>query len=141
MTPFCLASQSGLEEVTDVLLECGADRPDTSELPRSGSPPVTTSPGCPADSLTRLKDSPIPSHPSLTNTNVADLHTDLPQTPSSFLPPLSSNDILTGSRKRDPPPVFFSRRFLCSLVLAIVAVALPFLIRSVPRAPAVGLTT
>ena len=139
LTPFRLASQRGFEDITDVLLEYGADRHDTSELPGSGSPPVTSQ-GSPADPLTRLTDSPISSHPSLTNPNVADRNTDLPQTPPSF-PPSSSNDVLTSCCKRDPPPVYFSRRFLCSLVLAIVAVALPFLIRSVPRAPAVGRTT
>jgi len=141
LTPFQLASQDRLEDVMHVLLEHGADRPDTGELPGSESLPVTSL-GCPESPLTRLTDNSIPSHPSLTNPDVADsdCDTDLPQTPSSLCQP-SSNDVPIASHNPNRLSVLSSRRLLCSLGLAIVAVALPFFIRSVPRAPAVGRTT
>jgi hypothetical protein len=115
LTPFRRASQAGSEEVKRVLLKHGAD---PGEMPASDSesPPlaVTSSP------THTLADLPIPSHPSLSTLNIAD--TDLPPTPSQLEPP--SNEILILERHR--PTVFLTRRFLCSLGIVAIAVALPF---------------
>ena len=105
LTPFRLASQVRLPEVTRVLLEHGAD-PD--ELPASESPPVT-------GPVHTVVDLPIPTHPLITTPSV---------NTSSDLKPPSLNDMLTLDRHR--PPVFFTRRLLCSLGIAAIAVALSY---------------
>ena len=106
LTPFCLASQVGFGQVTRVLLEHGAD---PGEIPALESPPITS------QAHTLVDPSPIPSRPLLTTPNVA-------ETPPELEPP--SKDVLPFERHR---PLFcFTRRFLYSMGIVAVAVALPF---------------
>ena len=155
LTPFRLASQRGSAEVRRVLLKHGADPGETSasegppvtgpahsladlSTPDSGEMPVLENP--PVTSPVRiLSDLPIPSpgYPSTASTPNA-AKTDLPQlpqvpSPSSQLP---SNDTITVEPHL--PRVFFTRQFLCSLVIVAIAAALPFFIRGVPQALAIG---
>jgi len=118
ITPFRLATQRRHWEVTDVFLEHGAD---TGESLTPESSQVTSL-------AHNLADLPIPSHASLMTSIVTD--TDLPKTPSPFPQP-PSNDAVTLERIRHP--VFFTRRFRCSLGLVAIAVVLPFFMRSVPQ--------
>ena len=115
LTPFRLASQVRLAEVTCVLLEHGAD---PCEIPASESPPVTG----PAHTVIDL---PTSTHPLFTP--------KIAETPSELKP--SSNNSLTSECHR--PPVFFTRRILCSLGIVVIAIALPFL-RSVPQTLSIG---
>jgi hypothetical protein len=132
LTPFCLASQGGHREVTDVLLEHGADTQVGRELPTLESSPVTS----PTHTLADLPM--IPSHPSLTTSNVADTDNDLPQSPSPLSQP-PPNDIIVLEPNRHTG--FFTRRFLFSLGLVVIAVTLAFFIRSVPQTLAASRST
>ena len=120
-TPFLRVPQVGFAEGTHVPLEHGAD---LGEMPVSESPPAMGPTHTVADLL-------ILRRRSLTPPNVVD--TNLLQTPSQLQPPLNEILIL----ERNGPTVFFTRRFLCSIGIVAIAVALPFFY-GVPQMLAIG---
>jgi len=123
LTPCDLALQFGFAKVRRVLLEHGAD---------PGEMPVSNSERTPDPSPTPFSNPPISSHPSHIIPNIAD--PDPPETPSQLEP--LSEEILTPERHHSTG--FFTRRILRSLGIVAIAVALPFLLRSVTQMLAIG---